>query len=213
MTTNLNAPRIGIGLLAATLHLALLYAFLQNRPVPPAEAAQAERPAIQWLRLAPTPPSRAVAARPPSPPPRLAARPPEAPQRSAPAPVQAQAPAPETPTAAPEIIVEAAPARLSADEILRLAKRDIGKIDKDLRREFPSRGEPAPLDTPQARLERGFAAAHAAVPPKWYQGAKMEELTPRGNSTARTYKISSALLTYCITITAEGQRHYHNCPS
>ncbi|WP_317203967.1 hypothetical protein [Janthinobacterium sp.] len=213
MTTPLNTPRIGIGLLIAVAHLALLYAFLASRPVPPPEAAQAERPAIQWLlatpraRPAPAPSATLLAL----PPPRR-----KTPPAIAPSSVATAAPVPAAPPvqapAEADAPPAAAPARPSIDEIMRIAKRDIGKIDQQLRKDFPQRSIQAPLDTPQARLERGFAAAHAAVPPTWYEAAKMEELTPLDTSGSRIYKISTALLTYCVTISPTGERRYTNCP-
>jgi hypothetical protein len=137
---------------------------------------------------------------------------PDAPQR----PAEAAPPAPEALAATPPAPAEAAPAqpaRPSVDEIMRMAKRDIGKIDKDLRKEFPQRGERAPLDTPQARLEKGIAAAHAAVRPKFYEAARMEEISSPGGSGARIYKVTTAVLTYCIKILPTGDKVYLlNCP-
>ena len=97
--------------------------------------------------------------------------------------------------------------------MLAQAKRDAGKIDKELRKTFPIAQALPPPDSNQARLQRGFDAAHEAVPPKWYQGARMVELsTPGGENKSRVYKITTALLTYCINISPDGRKTYTNCP-
>ena len=97
--------------------------------------------------------------------------------------------------------------------MLAQAKRDAGKIDKELRKTFPIAEALAPPDSKQARLQRGFDAAHEAVPPKWYQGARMVELsTPGGENKTRVYKITTALLTYCINISPDGRKTYTSCP-
>ncbi|MFA9217835.1 MAG: hypothetical protein ACEQSK_12125, partial [Sphingomonadaceae bacterium] len=119
------------------------------------------------------------------------------------------APAPTDTTLAPPdpFAVTAAPA---ADSVTQ-ARRDVGKIDQELRKTFPERGLAPVPDSTQAKLERGFNAAHDAVPPKWYEGARITEIsTP--NSRTRTYRITTAVLTYCIVVTEEGRKNYINCP-
>jgi len=97
--------------------------------------------------------------------------------------------------------------------MLAQAKLDAGKIDKELRKTFPIAEPLPPPDSKQARLQRGFDAAHEAVPPKWYQGARMVELsTPGGENKTRVYKITTALLTYCINIYPDGRKTYTDCP-
>lgn len=226
-------------LLTALLHLALLAALL--RPPPqhaPADAAQAARPAIQWLLpLASRPAARRTApiSLLPAPPQRARRAPAVAPAPSAPsaqptppaAPVLSTMPAPSVPSAAaaahPDLppaqaITPSAPAtepgfgppRPSAADILNQARRDIGKIDRELRKVYPERERPRP-DSMQARLEQGIGAAHDAVPPKWYEGAKTVELS-QPDSKARIYKIITALGAFCVTINQEGRRSYTNCP-
>ena len=76
------------------------------------------------------------------------------------------------------------------------ALKAVGAIDRELRA-----GErkliTAPLDTPQARLERGFAEASAAVKPKWFESAKIE-LFSAPNDPRRIYRIVTALGEYCL---------------
>ena len=97
--------------------------------------------------------------------------------------------------------------------MLAQARRDAGKIDRELRKTFPIAEALPPPDSKQARLQRGFDAAHEAVPPKWYQGARMVELsTPGGENKTRVYKIITALLTYCINISPDGRKTYTSCP-
>lgn len=107
------------------------------------------------------------------------------------------------------------PVPASASDLLQRARHDAGRIDKELRAAFPQR-MPLPLPPPdsmQARLERGINAAHDAVPPKWYQGARMVELTTAdGERKIRTYKIITAIGAYCININPEGRRSYTSCP-
>ena len=101
----------------------------------------------------------------------------------------------------------------NVDSILAQARRDAGKIDRELRKTFPIAEPLPPPDSKQARLQRGFDAAHEAVPPKWYQGARMVELsTPGGENKTRTYKITTALVTYCINIYPDGRKSYTDCP-
>ena len=121
---------------------------------------------------------------------------------------QAPAPAPVTPEA---ITVTPAP---SAAEILAQAKRDVGKIDRELRKELPQRGEQKLDDTGFKRMQQGFAEAYAAVPPKWYEASKIEEVGANAAKGSRTYKITSALGTLCVTTGAgrNGETMIGNCP-
>ena len=202
-------------LLAGLAHLALVYFLLQSQRF--ADTPRAARNAIQWLwplskvqvprEAAPAPRAKNHPAAPrritPIPAPVLAT--PAAPGESAPAP----AAAPYDPFAEPP----AAPEASSTDSMLAQARLDAGKIDKELRKTFPIAEPLPPPDSKQARLQRGFDAAHDAVPPKWYQGARMVELsTPGGENKRRTYKIITAVLTYCIDIYPDGRKSYVNCP-
>ena len=102
------------------------------------------------------------------------------------------------PVAEPQPVVEAPPAHLSAEQMLSIAKRDLGKIDRELRKEKPAKRFSAVPDSAQQRLEKGFDEAHAAAPNKWYQAAKVEDITPPGDDARKIYRITGALGTYCV---------------
>lgn len=207
--------------LTVLLHAGLLYAVLQESRR--TREHQPRGPAIQWL-LAPSAPSAArqparplpasapvrVQVRVPVPTVPPAQRPDNAPALST--------PEPATPGTADDPFAPAAarvPVPASASDLLQRARHDAGRIDKELRAAFPQR-MPLPLPPPdsmQVRLERGINAAHDAVPPKWYQGARMVELTTAdGERKTRTYKIITAIGAYCIHINPEGRRSYTSCP-
>lgn len=222
MTTFAAPYRRAPGLLLITvLHMALLYAFLQTRRQPDHDNAP-RGPAIQWLRQTP-PPARARPAGKPAAA-RLAAplaRPRPAPPLPGPVPVQIPAPVPapaasqlEAAAAVPPAAEPAIPARPGAADILAQAKRDVGKIDKDLRKEFPQRGVEKFDDTGFKRMQQGFADAYAAVPPKWYEASKIEEIGANEARGSRTYKITSALGTLCVTTRAgkQGETMIGMCP-
>ncbi len=72
----------------------------------------------------------------------------------------------------------------------------VGAIDRELRageRKFVT----APPDTAQARFERGFAEARAAVKPKWFEAAQIE-LFSAPNDPKRIYRIVTAFGEYCL---------------
>jgi hypothetical protein len=73
-------------------------------------------------------------------------------------------------------------------------------LDKALRIEFPKQPISAPRTSPQMRLARGIEAAHDAVPPKWYQGAKIEEIIDPGQYGRKRYKVTTGMGTYCATV-------------
>ncbi|OYO26514.1 hypothetical protein CD932_25140 [Janthinobacterium sp. PC23-8] len=212
-TLSRHAPSL---LLVALLHLFVIYLLLQSKTRLATDAPGLQGPRIQWLRVsAPKPaPAPASAATPAA---RLAVRQPRAPRQAVAAPISQPAPAPLSApdsTAEPAPAVPSKPNAPSAAEILAQAKRDVGQIDKDLRKQFPQRGEQKIDDTAFKRMQQGFADAYAAVPPKWYEASRIEELganTPRGG---HTYKITSPLGTLCVTTGAgkNGETMIGNCP-
>ncbi|WP_444845466.1 hypothetical protein [Duganella caerulea] len=228
-----NRPRHLPGmLLTGLLHVAIIYAFMQRQH--PADAPRAPREAMQWL-LPLTQPSAKSQPKPavkPTPQPNAAAAATTAAKATAPKAITPLKPAdipppPATPAETPEIPpasasspaddpfaqAPTAPRPPSASDILNQARLDVRKIDKELRAAYPERTPAAAPDSKQARLERGINAAHEAVPPKWYQPAKIIELsTPDGENKTRTYKIVTAIATYCIIIHADGKKSYTNCP-
>ena len=211
MTSLPPLPRRAPGLLLIVLlHAGLAYVIVQSRPRIASDENLPQGPAISWLRHTLPAPSK------PLPLPSIkpaAARPPRQPMaapvsRPLPAPTVEQVPAPATPEA---ITVTPAP---SAADILAQAKRDVGKIDRELRKEFPQRGEQKLDDTGFKRMQQGFAEAYAAVPPKWYEASKIEEVGANAAKGSRTYKITSALGTLCVTTGAgrNGETMIGNCP-
>ncbi len=202
-------------LITGLLHIAIIYAFMQRQHA--ADTPRASRAAMQWL----LPMARPAAKSPQKPqlkPARQAKFTP-APKAIAP-PTAAEIPPPPasepTPASIPDDPFAQAPVAQrppSASDILNQARLDVRKIDKELRAAYPERAPLPPPDSKQARLERGINAAHEAVPPKWYQAAKIIELsTPDGENKTRTYKIITAVVTYCIDIHPDGRRSYTNCP-
>ncbi len=214
MTSLPPLPRRAPGLLLIVLlHAGLAYVIVQSRPRLATDENLPQGPAISWLRhTLPAPPKplplpgiKPAAARVP----RLPSLPIVAPvSRPLPVASMAQAPAPATPEA-----ITAPPAPSAAD-ILAQAKRDVGKIDRELRKEFPQRGEQKLDDTGFKRMQQGFAEAYAAVPPKWYEASKIEEVGANEARGSRTYKITSALGTLCVTTGAgrNGETTIGNCP-
>ncbi|ELX13057.1 hypothetical protein Jab_1c16770 [Janthinobacterium sp. HH01] len=218
-------PRYLPGLLiTGLLHIAIIYAFMQRQHM--ADTPRAHREEIQWLRpIARTAiepprqpqskpqskPQNKAALQPIATPPRQAITPPKPPD------TPAAQPEPQPPAATlpddPFAQAPASPRPQSASDIVNQAKLDVGKIDKELSASYRQRPPEPPPDSKQARLERGINAAHDAVPPKWYQGARMVELsTPDGENKTRTYKIITAVGAYCININPEGRKRYTLCP-
>ena len=208
-------PRRAPGLLLIVLlHVGLAYLVLQSRPRIVTDDGLPQGPAITWLRHTLPAPAKPV------PVPLSSTKPAAAsvPQRPVPAPISRPLPspaaelAPAPAPATPEAITLVAPP--SAADILAQAKRDVGKIDKDLRKEFPQRGGEKFEDTGFKRMQQGFAEAYAAVPPKWYEASKIEEVGANEAKGSRTYKITSALGSLCVTTRAgkNGETMIGNCP-
>jgi hypothetical protein len=116
--------------------------------------------------------------------------------------------APTIAACAPQALAETPPVRISASQILSMAKRDLGKIDSELRKEqagtalhaaAPGSGAlSAAPDSAMQRLQKGIEEAHQAAPNKWYQAAKIEDITPPGNDARKIYRITGVLGTYCV---------------
>ncbi|OYO30133.1 hypothetical protein [Janthinobacterium sp. PC23-8] len=75
-------------------------------------------------------------------------------------------------------------------------------IDRQLRAEHPQQFV-APPDTPQTRLAKGFAEAHAAARPKWFEAARIE-LWSAPNDPKRICRIITATGEYCIDMPDKG---------
>jgi hypothetical protein len=178
--------------LALLVHAALLFGALRPALKPP----QGPVRATLWVNVAPplrkpvTPPLVQAPTQPRVPTPRQRAR-------DMPAAPALAAPTPAVAVREQEAPVPAAPPAISVEQMMSIAKRDLGKIDKDLRKENRQQFS-APVDSRQLRLERGIEQAHEAAPNKWYQAAKVEDITPPGDDARKIYRITSALGTYCV---------------
>lgn len=181
----------------AGLHLALFWAV--TRPVHNSIAPD-QRVWIQLLQ--PQPDTYAVPVTPAPPRPPVAARTPHpSPSRTAPLPAPAATVAdkPEADIPAPET----APTPASAGPgLAQQALAAVGAIDRQLRAEHPQEFT-APPDTPQTRLAKGFAEAHAAVKPKWHEAARIE-LWSAPNDPKRIYRVITATGEYCIYLPDKG---------
>lgn len=213
--------------LTVLVHAALLLGWQMGRQLPVPDAGpEPVRTRVQWIRL-PTPLA-------PTP-----ARAPEPARQAQPAPARAaglahtQAPAPAaaaqaitvTPTAPPAASPPASPAPTAAAptaaDILQRARRDIGKIDRALRKE----NNPyivLPPDSPQIRLRKGLEAAHDAVPPKLWEAPVIDELVNDTGDGSRRARVRTGNGTYCITdrplntsidmIEKHGKQRITSCP-
>jgi hypothetical protein len=201
--------RLGL-LLTALLHVALLFGWqaVRTLPAPAQSATDSARSRIMWIPL-PVPRPRPAEQEPePVQPHREAAAPrphlrsgpaitlPPAPEVApAPSPVEKTAPAPAVSAIAPS---QAAPATPGAKQILERARRDIGGIDKALRKE----NNPyiaAPVDSPQIRMRRKMEEAAALAPNRAWEAPKVEELVNDTGDGARRSRVITGGGTYCIT--------------
>jgi hypothetical protein len=226
--------------LTVLVHAALLLGWQMSRQAVPVDGApEPARTRIQWIRLsAPAAPPVQPAKPVPLPKPAQATAP--APAHSAPL----VTPRPATPPSAssavqPITIVPAAPAAdapvnapqsapsepMSATpgtaEILNRARRDIGKIDRTLRKE----NNPyiaAPLSSPQMRMREQMEAAHDMAAPRLWEAPKIEELVTNTGTGERRTRVITGGGTYCITdrplnssidmIEKHGKQRITNCP-
>ena len=194
--------------LAATLALHLLVLTSWYLTKATVDTVDEDPETIQWVNIAPT---RRVeptpqAPKPPEPsksPERAAAAPPRTAAERAPKPpvaiTQPEAIAPPAPEAPPLPLAQPTQDTPSVADMLQRARKDIGNIDKDLRKEFPGARIKAPKDSPQLRLARGIEHAAEMAPPKWYEPAKIKEIIDPGQYGRRRYRVITAFGTYCTT--------------
>jgi pyruvate/2-oxoglutarate dehydrogenase complex dihydrolipoamide acyltransferase (E2) component len=238
MTLAYRAPaidrRLGL-LLTALVHVALVIGWQAVRTLPaPPSAEDSGRSRILWIPLPlPRPAVRNEESAPAGPDtvaPRPHVRPgpaPAVPQVIQVTPATPATPSADTATPAPAASAEApaaaAPAASpSARQILERARRDIGGIDKALRKENnPYIG--APLDSPQMRLRRGMEQAAAMAKPGLFEAPKVEELVNNTGDGARRSRVITGDRTYCLTerasntdvemIEHHGKLRITNCPT
>lgn len=202
MTAPFAHQRAPALLLTLLLHLGLFALWqLARQPKP-----EAPRGPTHWLTL--ISPWRPPAL-PPKPGPVPAKHPPPLPQQQRPStatPAAAAAtgaatvPAPQ-PAAEREVLPVVAPLEQqgrSAADIMKQARRDLGKIDRDLR-DADAKWVRAPVSSPHSRMQAAFDAARDAVPPKWYEAARIVPIGDQSGNGPRVYKIVTAAGTYCVT--------------
>ncbi len=109
--------------------------------------------------------------------------------------------------------VSATVSSLDVGQILHNVGSDIAKSDREQPGEPTNNNETATI-TLQSRLEKGFAAAAAAVRPKWNEPAGIEEITSgaQADSGVRIYKITTFAGSYCVTYLADGSKTKGLCP-
>lgn len=187
------------------LHLVIIVAWLLARQTQvkfDGPAAQS----IQWVDVKPLKVRPTVQPEPaPAPVARmeLAVSRPQVAATSEPAvPAEPDVPVPASVEPAAGVPVADAPPARSADDIMQQARRDIGKISSDIKKELPLRGIRAPIDTPQKRLVKGIALAHELAPGKWYERPKMAELIDPGGQGRRRYRVMTAAGPMCWTVDA-----------
>jgi len=217
------------------VHAVLLLGWQMGRQRPDIDAGpEPIRTRIQWIRLpaprvvpivpvmpmAPLPapssaPRRVPAAGAPTA--QAAASAPASPTAASPAAASPQAPAAQ-PAAAPPAAGQPAP---SAAEILQRARRDIGAIDRGMRKE----NNPyivAPPDSPAIRMRKGMEAAHDMAPPRLWEAPKIEALVNDTGDGARRERVITGNGTYCVTdrgfntsidmLEKHGKQRLTNCP-
>lgn len=180
------------------LHLALFW--VATRPV----HTRIEHDGRVWLQLMPPlpPMERLIPSAKPNPTPAL---PPALPSSvvSVSPPKEATAPLQDQPQddALPAEPVPAAP-KAAPLPLAQQALQAAGAIDRQLRAEHPQEFV-APPETPHTRLAKGFAEAHAAVKPKWFEAARIE-LWSAPNDPKRIYRVITATGEYCIYLPDKG---------
>jgi hypothetical protein len=86
-----------------------------------------------------------------------------------------------------------APARVDVAGLIRQA----GKADRDTRPVNETSHYAARPDSIEAVLSRGFAEARMAVPPKWFEAARVE-LFSAPNDPRKIYQVKTAFGTFCL---------------
>lgn len=207
------------------LHLALLVGWKMMK-APATPAPPDGRAFIRWIRLpAPQPVARPQAlpqVQPPPAPARAATAPARPAVTRADAPAVAVAiPAPAPAPAPAPTMTLVAPTAVPAETIMEKARRSAGAVDRALRKE----NNPyivAPLDSPEIRMKRGMAEAHALAAPRLWEGPKIDELVNQTGDGARRDRVTGAFGTYCLsersvntsidTIERHGKLRITNCP-
>jgi hypothetical protein len=217
--------RLGL-LLTILVHAALVIGWQATRTLPaPASAPDDARSRIMWIPLPqprPEPQRQEPAAPRPAPAPTVPQAIQVVPATPAPPAADSMAPVPAANAEAPAQPAPAPASAPNAKQILERARRDIGGIDKALRKENnPYIG--APVDSPQIRLRRGIEQANALAPNRIWEAPKVEELVNNTGDGARRTRVVGARGTYCVTeratntdvemIEHHGKLRLTNCPT
>lgn len=72
-----------------------------------------------------------------------------------------------------------------------------GKLDKEVRQPGENLLSGAGGQSLRRKMDEAFAAAHLAVPLKWYEAARVE-LWSAENDPAKIYQVKTAFGTYCL---------------
>jgi hypothetical protein len=88
--------------------------------------------------------------------------------------------------------------REEAAEKARLAAQELADRPANHQRDSPATVPLSGSAAQNEKLARGIEAAHAAAPNKWYQAAKIEDITPPGDDQRKVYKITGVLGSYCL---------------
>ncbi|UOD30377.1 hypothetical protein INH39_01050 [Massilia violaceinigra] len=178
-------------------HALLVLGWQYARRLPPVDNDPGH--SMQWVKIMPP----MATAPPPKPVSQPVARPAARADAPAARPVPATPAAPVAPIseAPPDTIVQdAPPVAPNAAEIMRQARRSIGKIDQDLRKAHPGQPISAPVSNGATRLAQGLQAAADAAPNRWYEAPKVTEIIDPGQYDRRRYRVVGADGTYCITV-------------
>ena len=204
--------RVWILLLTAGLHVVVLYAVLQETGRLSIHAALSDTDRVDLYFFKPVRkiepidhPKTKESASQSSATPRLHRTEPE---------VKPISPAIEAPPAPAETVTpQPGDAHKSLDvaEILKGVGPDVAKYDREHPGEKNLPGERLPPSL-QARLDRIFA--EGTPPPKWYEGARVEEISSGAQLDAgiRMYKVTTFALSYCVTYRPDMQPVKSLCP-
>lgn len=197
-------------LLILLLHSAVGFVLLRGTVVRdnPTAASRLDVFFVAPLKELPKPP-------PPIIPPDDAAKPaaPRSPKRDLPAEITPAAP-PSSPEAAAPADSDHAVHTVDTAALIGMA----GKFDKELRKPGENLLSRPEGKTLRQKMDEAFAAAHLAVPLKWYEAARVE-LWSAENDPAKIYQVKTAFGTYCLFYpdlqknpTASPQPRVSSCP-
>lgn len=187
-------PRAAVFIATVGVHLVLFALWRLNQAQAPADPDVASAPAIQWIRAFARPPAVTVQS--------PAAKKTQAPARrmAAPAtPATVSAPPPQVAPPSESIPVDTTFAEKSAPSLRERALRDVGAIDKALRKESPGHHLDSPPSSPQSRLAAGI---DSATRPRLWEAPIIVPIADQGQNGRRIYKVITGLGIYCIYVDA-----------